>query len=136
MASRERLRCGLAMAVLIAGHAGFAQHSLAQSSGGKTNTPVRLTADEDHRRLMDLLHIASLRQGPSGDPKAPDAANVDESKVPLSSLPDPLTLKSGKRVADAKTWWKVRRPEIVEDFDREIFGRAPKETPKGEVGGH
>src|SRR5207248_7268854 len=25
---------------------------------------------------------------------------------------------------------KKRRPEIVEDFDREVYGRVPKETPK------
>src|SRR5207253_8688515 len=29
-----------------------------------------------------------------------------------------------------RTWWKQRRPEIVEDFDREIYGRVPKATPK------
>jgi hypothetical protein len=27
-------------------------------------------------------------------------------------------------------WWDVRRPEIVEYFDREIYGRVPKATPK------
>src|SRR5438445_5777321 len=27
-------------------------------------------------------------------------------------------------------WWTQRRPEIVEDFDREIYGRAPEDTPK------
>ncbi|MGO8809889.1 MAG: acetylxylan esterase, partial [Candidatus Sulfotelmatobacter sp.] len=27
-------------------------------------------------------------------------------------------------------WWKQRRPEIGEDFDREIYGRDPKNTPK------
>lgn len=27
-------------------------------------------------------------------------------------------------------WWAQRRPEIVEDFDREIYGRAPENTPK------
>jgi len=25
--------------------------------------------------------------------------------------------------------WKQRRAEIVEDFDREIYGRVPKNTP-------
>lgn len=92
--------------------------------------PVRLTAEQDHQRLMEILRISSLRRGPSGDPKAPDAANVDESKVPPYRLPDPLVLKNGKKVNDAETWWKLRRPEIVEEFDREIFGREPKDTPK------
>src|SRR5262249_9639669 len=28
-------------------------------------------------------------------------------------------------------WWEQRRPEILEDFDREIYGRVPANTPKG-----
>ena len=27
-------------------------------------------------------------------------------------------------------WWKERRPEIVEDFDREVYGRVPRNIPK------
>jgi hypothetical protein len=92
--------------------------------------PVQLTAEQDHQRLLDLLHITALRRGPDGDPKSPNAANVDESKVPAYSLPDPLVLKNGKQVKTAKMWWKQRRPEIVEDFDSEIYGRVPKSTPK------
>jgi hypothetical protein len=26
-------------------------------------------------------------------------------------------------------WWKERRPEIIEDFDREIYGRVPENIP-------
>src|SRR6185295_16285046 len=63
--------------------------------------------------------------------RSPNAANTDESKVsPYATLPDPLTLKNGKKVTDAKTWWEKRRPEIVEDFDKEIYGRLPKNIPK------
>ena len=91
-----------------------------------------LTAQEDRQRLMDLLHITSLRQGANGnDPQAPNAANYDEAKAnPYPNLPDPLVLKNGKKVKTAKMWWNQRRPEIVEEFDREIYGRAPKTTPK------
>src|SRR5262245_4194733 len=103
---------------------------VAAQTTGAAAEPVRLTAEADHQRLMALLHIGELRRGPSGDPKAAGAANVDESKVPPYVLPDPLILKSGKRVNDAEAWWKLRRPEIVEDFDREIFGREPKDVPK------
>jgi hypothetical protein len=92
--------------------------------------PVHLTAAEDHQRMMDLLHITSLRRGPDGDPKSPNAANFDESKVPAyPSLPDPLILKNGKRVDSPQVWWSQRRPEIVEEFDSEIYGRVPKVTP-------
>jgi hypothetical protein len=91
--------------------------------------PVHLTSEQDHQRLMDLLHIKELRPGPSGDPKTPNAANVDESKVPPYTLPDPLTMKNGEKVTSAPMWWNQRRPEIVEDFDREVYGRMPKVTP-------
>jgi enterochelin esterase-like enzyme len=94
------------------------------------SAPVHLTAEQDHQRIMDLLHIPSLRRGPDGDPKSPNAANFDESKVAPYALPDPLVLKNGKRVKDAKTWWERRRPEIAEEFDREVYGRASSNTPK------
>ena len=73
--------------------------------------------------MMGLLGITALRPGPSGNPKAPNAANYDESKAnPYPTLPDPLVLKNGKKVTTAEQWWK-RRAEIVEDFDREVYGR-------------
>lgn len=84
---------------------------------------------EDHRRMMDQLGISSLRPGPSGNPQAPNAANSDEAQVPPYSLPDPLVGKDGGRITTEQTWWAVRRPEIVEDFDREVFGRVPPNVP-------
>jgi hypothetical protein len=120
-AIRERLRYVLVLFVVVAGPTCLAPSSSVQSSGRESKKPATLSAEQNHQRLMDLLHITSLRQGPSGNPKAADAANLDESKVPPYTLPDPLVLKNGKRVVDAETWWKIRRPEIVEDFDREIY---------------
>ena len=81
--------------------------------------------------MLAQLNITSTRPGPSGNPSAPDAANTDESKAsPYTTLPDPLILNNGKKVKDAKTWWSKRRPEIVEYFDREIYGRVPNNLPK------
>ena len=58
-------------------------------------------------------------------------ANYDESKSnPYPKWPDPLVEKNGKKVTTAKEWWNVRRPQIVEDFDREMYGRLPKYIPK------
>ena len=94
--------------------------------------PVVLTAEQDHQRLMGLLKIAKLR--PGANPRSSDPTNqpnYDETKAnPYPLLPDPLTLKNGRKVKDAKTWWTKRRPEIVEDFDREIYGRVPANAPK------
>jgi hypothetical protein len=93
---------------------------------------LREASEADHKRMMDLLNIDSIRRGANGnDRNAPNAANYDETKAnPFPELPDPLMLKSGKKVTTAKMWWEQRRPEIVEDFDREIYGRVPKTTPK------
>jgi len=107
-----------------------APHAAAQAMTA-TSPPTRLTAEQDHQRMMDLLHITSLRRGADGDPKSPNAANYDESKAnPCPKLPDPLRSKNGERVTSAKMWWNHRRLEIVDDFDREVYGRVPKNSPR------
>lgn len=81
--------------------------------------------------MMHQLGITRLRPGPSGQPGAPNAANYDPAKAnPFPDLPELLTLKNGKRVTTAEQWWSLRRPEIVEDFEREVIGRVPKDVPK------
>jgi hypothetical protein len=90
----------------------------------------RATA-EDHQQMMAQLGIRALRPGPSGNESAPNHANYDEATAnPYPDLPAVLTLRNGKRVTGAEMWWKQRRPEIVEDFDREVLGRVPKNAPK------
>jgi hypothetical protein len=104
--------------------------ALAGSMAFAQCTPVHLTAEQDQHRMMDLLHIQSLRPGPSGTPGAPNATNYDEAKAgPFSKIPDPLVLNNGKRVTSAKTWWKQRRPQIVTLFDDDVLGRAPQNLP-------
>ena len=92
---------------------------------------MQAASEADHQQMMDQLHIASLRQGRNGtDPKDPNYANYDESKAnPYPNLPDVLTLNDGKKVTTAKVW-KERRRQIVEMFDREVYGRVPSHTPK------
>ena len=102
----------------------FAGLSFAQSP------PVTFTSEQDHQNMMDQLGIKALRPGPSGDEKAPNHANYDESLAnPYPSLPDILTLKNGQKVTTAEMWWKDRRPEVVEDLEREFYGRIPANVP-------
>ncbi len=93
---------------------------------------IRHYSELDHQKMLQLLNIDSLRPGRNGmDPNAPNYANYDESKAnPYPVLPDPLVLQNGQRVTTAEMWWQLRRPEIVEDFDREIYGRVPDDTPR------
>lgn len=89
------------------------------------------TAADDHRNMLEQLGIKALRPGPSGNEAAPNHANYDEATAnPYPDLPDALTLKNGKKVTSKAMWWNQRRPEIVEDFDREVLGRVPKTVPK------
>ncbi len=91
---------------------------------------IRKATGADYRHMLLQLGIESTRPGPSGNPQAPNAANTDESKAtPYGSLPDPLRMESGKRVKRASVWWNKRRPEIVELFEREIYGRMPEGLP-------
>jgi hypothetical protein len=91
---------------------------------------IRAATNDDYKFMLVQLHIDSLRPGPSGNPKAPNAANTDESKATTyATLPDPMILNNGEKVKDAETWWKRRRPEIVELFDREVYGRVPQNIP-------
>jgi len=93
--------------------------------------PVTLTADQDRQNMMDQLGIKALRPGPSGNEKAPNHANYDESKAnPFPDLPDPLKLNNGEKVTTARMWWDKRRPEIVEMYERNVYGFVPKDVPK------
>ncbi|HEU0011931.1 MAG TPA: alpha/beta hydrolase-fold protein [Verrucomicrobiae bacterium] len=89
------------------------------------NEPKKSSAADDHRRVLDLFHIAALPPGPrSACPETYDEASAN----PFPTLPDPLVMKNGKTVTSA-AMWKQRRAEILEDFEREIYGRTPKVTP-------
>jgi hypothetical protein len=67
----------------------------------------------------------AARPNPNPTEVAGIPVNYDESKVGSYTLPDPLVLSNGKPVRDAKTWFSKRRPEIVEIFETEQYGRAP-----------
>jgi hypothetical protein len=56
--------------------------------------------------------------------------NYDESRVPAYTLPDPLVTVGGVPVTNAREWRERRRPELIELFRSEIYGRAPGRPPE------
>ncbi len=85
---------------------------------------------QDYKIMLENLGVSSVRPGPSGNPSAPDAANFDETKVDNSYvLPDPLIFLNGQKVKDKESWQSLRRKEIFELFDREVYGRLPENIP-------
>src|SRR5688500_1266532 len=105
--------------------------SAQQSRTTSSTSSNTWTTAQDHKNMMDQLGITKLRPGPSGRRGATNEANYDESIAnPFPNLPDPLRLKNGQPVTTPEMWWKQRRPEIIEDFEREVYGRIPKNVPK------
>jgi len=106
--------------------------TLLPSAGGQSAPETKnWSAADDHRNMMEQLGIKSLRPGPSGNEKAPNHANYDESLAnPFPNYPEILKLKDGRPVTTPAMWWHERRPEIVEDFEREVLGRVPLNAPK------
>jgi hypothetical protein len=108
----------------------FLNFSLYSQFSKRAMDSINNLSYQDHQLMMKLLGISQLRPGPSGNPKDVNAANSDESKAsPYTTLPDPLVFHNGKKVKTAKQW-EDRRIEIFEDFNREMYGRMPENTPK------
>lgn len=94
--------------------------------------PKDWTAAQDHQDMLQQLGIQSLRPGANGWAKAGEenAANYDETKAnPYPELPGALVLENGDPVSNQGMWWEKRRPEIVELFEREVYGRIPEGIP-------
>ena len=105
----------------------------AQQQPAPPGKPERAAATaDDHQNMMEQLGIKALRPGPSGNEAAPNHANYDEATAnpfPESARrPDAEERQEGhdrRRCGGTQ-----RRPEIVEDFEREVLGRVPKNVPK------
>ena len=90
-------------------------------------SPVQLANQAERLRIMKELKISSIPPGAVSS--SPATYNEDEAN-PYPDLPDPLTMKNGQKVTTAAMWRNRRRAEILEDFQREIYGRTPKNAPK------
>src|SRR5437762_2254818 len=75
------------------------------------------------------LVCALTSQQPQLPPDYPKA-QYDESKIPKYTLPDPLVLQNGKRVKNTKEWIQKRRPELLNLFAMNVYGRTVVGRPK------
>lgn len=107
--------------------------SLAQETASPNTSypqPVTFTNEEDHENMQQQLGIRVLRPGPSGNENAPNAANYDETQAnPCPELPDLLRTNNGREVTTRDQWWSLRRPELVESIESEIYGKLPENLP-------
>lgn len=77
--------------------------------------------------LGTVMAIAALASAARAHPQQ---VNYDESAVPTYELPDPLRCSDGLRVTDARGWREERRPEILELFRDQVYGRSPEPPGK------
>jgi hypothetical protein len=82
------------------------------------------------RLLLLLVSIGLLLPQLLAAPAQP-AVNYDESRVRPYSLPDPLVFADGSVARTAEEWRTRRRPELLEIFSREVYGRTPGGRPAG-----
>ncbi|MHB1036391.1 MAG: glucuronyl esterase domain-containing protein [Pirellulales bacterium] len=82
---------------------------------------------DDHQNMMDQLGVKALRRG--ADPNNQSTFDEATANPYKDSMPDALTMKDGTKVTRADQWPK-RRAEILEDFEREVYGRIPANVPK------
>lgn len=104
-----------------------AMFSASELYGADTNLPpppVKLVPTESQAALFRARGVEII---------------LDEDKVPPYVLPDPLVCADGTRVRDATVWTTRRRPELLELFSREVYGRTPGSLPgkiRAEVTSH
>jgi hypothetical protein len=123
-----RLASGIAaalVAVLLASSVSPAQDF---KGGGKGKRPDFIPADyDDFQNMLDQLGIKKMRRG--RDARVKDTSSEESANPHRDSMPDLMTFKDGTRVTSADQWPK-RRAEIVEGFEREVYGRIPGNVPK------
>jgi len=73
--------------------------------------------------LGGLVSVLAVAPVAPAQPTGPDV-NYDESRVGDLPLPE-LLVTRGRDVTDAADWRETRRPEILELFRTQVYGRAP-----------
>src|SRR5262245_66111052 len=100
--------------------------------GGQAKNPDPVPAVyDDYQNMLDQLGIKKMRRGRDGRGK--DTSDEATANPHKETMPDLMTFKDGKKVKTADEWPK-RRAEIVEDLEREVDGRMPRNVHKGKCG--
>jgi hypothetical protein len=100
------------------------------AQGFRRNEPPRpdfIPADyNDYQNTLTQLGITQMRRGRDG--RGPDTSDEATANPWKDSMPELLVFDDGTPVTSADQW-PQRRAEIVEAFEREVYGRVPDNVP-------
>jgi hypothetical protein len=85
-----------------------------------------------HAFLVSAALAAQIPDAPS-DTVANIPVNYTDAQSGKYTLPDPLRMANGKPVRNSKDWQQKRRPEIVQLFEENQFGRTPPAPAAGKL---
>ena len=86
------------------------------------------------RRLVAALWAAVFVAAFQSSTAQPAAGFPKPADLPLqASLPDPLVMLDGRKVATRERWMKERRPELIQLFQHYMYGQLPPQ-PKAVSG--
>src|SRR5262245_45840458 len=100
----------------------FAGAASAQGFGGRREAPLPdfiPKGYDDFQDMLDQLGIKQVRRGRDG--RGQDSSSEATANPYKDTMPDLMTFKDGTIVTTAEQWPK-RRAEIVEEFEREVYG--------------
>ncbi len=61
----------------------------------------------------------------AAQPEAKKYFQPDPPDMPAYTLPDVLTAADGRKITTSDDWIRIRRPEILELFRKNVYGRVP-----------
>jgi hypothetical protein len=121
-----RLRATVLLAVVLFASASSSAQN--PKDGSKSKQPDFIPVGyDDYQNMLTHLSIMKVRNG--RDARVADTSDEATANPYKDTMPELMVCKDGTRVTTADQWPK-RRAEIVEDFEREVYGRVPKNVPK------
>jgi lysophospholipase L1-like esterase len=115
---------GLLVVVLFAAGPAFGQGV----SAGKGPQPGYIPSGyQDYQNMLDQLGIKKMRKG--RDARVKDGSDEATANPYKATMPDLMRFKDRTKVKSADQWPR-RRAEIVEEFEREVYGRIPTNVPE------
>ncbi len=112
----------------VASGAAYGQSGAGRNVNRDSLNQVTMADYENMKAQIGVKETKPRRDGQAEDPAL--RPNYDELKAnPFPFYPDPFTTFDGRKVKNAHMWYKVRKPELKEVFEREVYGRIPDNVP-------